>query len=180
MRPTETVGCPDAREVVDVTTAPVVKSDDNLARLLQIAVVLEEVVEARAYEQYRRLPAEERDDDIEALLESVSSESANHRERLESLIDELDASSVAFDEIEALVGEQYAKTSAEDFDGVLYDQLHGEETSYKFYDDLIGAIEESETEFSIDRELLLDVLRDIKKDEASGVEQIATLMGERS
>ena len=162
-----------------MTTAPVVTSDDNLARLLQIAVVLEEVVEARAYEQYRRLPEDERDDDIETLLESVSSESAHHRERLESLIDELDASSVAFDEIEALVGEQYAKTSAEDFDGVLYDQLHGEETSYKFYDDLIGAIEESETAFSVDRDLLLDVLRDIRSDEASGVEQIATLMGER-
>ncbi|MFB6124510.1 MAG: ferritin-like domain-containing protein [Halanaeroarchaeum sp.] len=162
-----------------MTTAPVVESDDHLARLLQIAIVLEEVVEARAYEHYRRLPAAERDETIEALLESVSTESANHRERLEELIDELDASSVAFDEIESLVGEQYAQTRPEDFDGVLYDQLHGEETSYKFYDDLIEAIEASEGQFGVDRERLLAVLRDIREDEASGVEQIANLMTDR-
>ncbi|MFB6133086.1 MAG: ferritin-like domain-containing protein [Halanaeroarchaeum sp.] len=163
-----------------MSTAPAVESDDHLARLLQIAVVLEEVVEARAYEQYRRLPESERDEDIESLLESVSTESANHRDRIEALIEDLDADSVAFDEIEALVGEQYAKTSAADFDGVLYDQLHGEESAYKFYDDLIGAIEASDREFSISRERLLDVLRDIRADEANGVEEIATLMGDRS
>ena len=163
-----------------MSTAPSVESDDHLARLLQIAVVLEEVVEARAYEQYRRLPEAERDADIESLLESVSTESARHRERIESLIEELDADSVAFDEIEALVGEQYAKTSAADFDGVLYDQLHGEESAYKYYDDLIDAIETSETDLSIDRDRLLSVLREIRADEASGVEEIATLMGERS
>ncbi|UWG47422.1 Ferritin superfamily protein [Halanaeroarchaeum sp. HSR-CO] len=166
--------------MLDVSTTPVVESDDHLARLLQIAVVLEEVVEARAYEQYRRLPEAERDAAIESLLESVSAESAQHRERIEGLIEELDASSVAFDEIEALVGEQYAKTSAADFDGVLYDQLHGEESAYKFYDDLISAIEESEKQFSIERDRLLAVLRDIRKDEAEGVAAIANLMGERT
>lgn len=163
-----------------MNSAPAVESDDHLARLLQIAVVLEEVVEARAYEHYRRLPAEERDDAIESLLESMSTESANHRERLEALIGELDAKSVAFDEIESLVGEQYAQTRPEDFDGVLYDQLHGEETSYKFYDDLIGAIEATDREFGVDRGRLLSTLRNIREDEASGVQQIADMMEERS
>ncbi|MFB6133761.1 MAG: ferritin-like domain-containing protein [Halanaeroarchaeum sp.] len=153
-----------------------VESDDHLARLLQIAVVLEEVVEARAYEHYRRLPAGERDDAIESLLESMSTESANHRERLEALIGELDARSVAFDEIESLVGEQYAQTRPEDFDGVLYDQLHGEETAYKFYDDLIHAIEATDHAFGLDRERLLSMLRAIRDDEAAGVEQIANMM----
>ena len=114
-----------------MTTAPRVESADQLARLLQIAVVLEEMVEARAYEHYRSLPAAERDESIEALLESVSTQSAEHRQRLESLIEELDASSVAFEAIEELVGEQYAQTRREDFDGVLYDQLHGEEIDDK-------------------------------------------------
>ncbi|AKH97271.1 rubrerythrin [Halanaeroarchaeum sulfurireducens] len=163
-----------------MSTTQVVESDEQLARLLQIAVVLEEVVEARAYEQYRRLPDAERDEDIQSLLESVSEESARHRDRIEALIADLDARSVAFDEIETLVGERYAKTSAEDFDGVLYDQLHGVETAYKFYDDLIGAIEASEGSLSIDRRRLLDVLREIRADEAEGVERIATLMGGRT
>ncbi|MFB6069848.1 MAG: ferritin-like domain-containing protein [Halanaeroarchaeum sp.] len=163
-----------------MTAAPVVESDEHLARLLQIAIVLEEVVEARAYEHYRRLPEAERDDAIEALLEDVSDESARHRERLEGLVEELDANSVAFDEIESLVSEQYAQTRPEDFDGVLYDQLHGEETSYKFYDDLIDAIEQSEEEFTVERERLLSILESIRDDEASGVEQIATMMADRS
>ncbi|MFB6093375.1 MAG: ferritin-like domain-containing protein [Halanaeroarchaeum sp.] len=163
-----------------MTAAPTVESDDHLVRLLQIGVVLEEVVEARAYEQYRRLPEAERDDDIESLLESVREESAAHRERLESLIEDLDARSVAFDEIENLVKEQYGPHGTEDFDGVLYDQLNGEETAYKFYDDLIGAIEESGDDLSVDREHLLTVLRDIREDEATGVEAIASLMGDRS
>ena len=163
-----------------MSTTQVVQSDEQLARLLQIAVVLEEVVEARAYEQYRRLPDAEREDDIQSLLESVSEESASHRERLEALIEELDAKSVAFDEIETLVGERYGKTNAEDFDGILYDQLHGVETAYKFYDDLLCAIEASEGPLSIDRRRLLDVLREIRDDEADGVERIATLMGGRS
>ena len=163
-----------------MTTAPRVESDDQLARLLQIAVVLEEVVEARAYEHYRSLPAAERDAKIESLLESVSTQSAAHRERLESLIQDLDASSVAFGEIEDLVSDQYAKTRPEDFDGVLYDQLHGEETSYKFYDDLIEAIEETDREFGIDRDRVLDILETIREEEASGVERVANLMEERA
>ncbi|MFB6266812.1 MAG: ferritin-like domain-containing protein [Halodesulfurarchaeum sp.] len=163
-----------------MTTAPRVQSDDQLARLLQIGVVLEEVVEARAYEHYRRLPDEERDETIEALLEDVSAESAAHRDRLEELIEALDASSVSFAEIEELVAERYAQTRPEDFDGVLYDQLHGEETAYKFYDDLIGAIEETDREYGLPREQLLETLREIRADEAAGVEDIANLMEERA
>lgn len=163
-----------------MTTAPRVESDDQLARLLQIAVVLEEVVEARAYEHYRSLPAADRDERIEALLESVSTQSAEHRERLEALIEDLDASSVAFDEIEGLVSEQYAQTRPEDFDGVLYDQLHGEETSYKFYDDLIEALEESTRGFGIERARVIEVLSAIREEEAAGVERVANLMEERA
>jgi rubrerythrin len=162
-----------------MTTAPRVESDDQLARLLQIAVVLEEVVEARAYEHYRSLPAADRDAEIEALLESVSTQSAAHRERLEALIEDLDASSVAFDEIETLVGEQYAQTRPEDFDGVLYDQLHGEETSYKFYDDLIEALQGTDRQFGIEKERVLETLSGIRDEEAAGVERVANLMEER-
>lgn len=161
-----------------MTTAPRVESPDQLARLLQIGVVLEELVEARAYEHYRLLPEDEREETIETFLESVSTQSADHRDRLEDLIEDLDASSVAFEEIETLVGEQYAQTRPEDFDGILYDQLHGEETAYKFYADLIEAIEESDRDYGIDRERLLEVLRTIRDEEAAGVKRVAELMEE--
>jgi len=157
-----------------------VDSDTQLARLLQIGVVLEEVVEARAHRHYRTLPEAERDDVIEALLEEASEESHEHRRRLENLIDDLDATSVPFDEVKELVGNQYAKTKPEDFDGVLYDQLHGEETAYKFYDDLIDAVEASDAEFGVDRSKLLDTLRDIREEEARGVEEVANMMEERA
>ncbi|MFT4945314.1 MAG: rubrerythrin [Halovenus sp.] len=147
-------------------------SDHQLARLLQIGVVLEEVVEARAAKH-----ASESDDiggEVRALLEAAVAESADHRDRLEGLVDELDAETVGFAEIERLVEKQYEAEEA--FDGVLYDQLCNEETAYKFYDDLIEAIEGSNARFSVDRGRLLRILREVRADEAEGVEAVTDLM----
>ena len=162
-----------------VSLAARVESDAQLARLLQIGVVLEEVVEVRAHRHYKSLPAAERADAVEDLLDEAVEESADHRRQLESLIEALDAAEVPVGQIESLVGEQYASSQPEDFDGVLYDQLHGEETAYKFYDDLITAIEDSEAQFSVDRANLLETLRDIRAAEAEGVEAVAHLMEKR-
>jgi rubrerythrin len=158
-----------------------VASDHQLARLLQIGIVLEEVVEARAYRHYQSLSAEERalDAEIEDLLEHSAEESARHRQRLEELVAELDAESVPFEDIEALVTAKYGQTKPDDFDGVLYDQLCNEETAYKFYDDLIAAIEDADADFSVDRDRLLDVLYDIRQEEADGVELVTDVMEER-
>ncbi|QLG26277.1 ferritin-like domain-containing protein [Halorarum halophilum] len=155
-----------------------VTSDHQLARLLQIGVVLEEVVEARSTHHYRELDGDF-DDEIEALLEHAAEESAEHRERLEDIIEELDAESVSYEEIEALVEAQYGQTKPEDFDGLLYDQLCNEETAYKFYDDLIGAVEGSDSRFSVDRDRLLATLREIREEEAEGVEEVTDIMERR-
>jgi rubrerythrin len=165
--------------VVGVSVAHRVSTDHQLARLLQIGVVLEEVVEVRAARHYETLSPEERDAEIEALLEEAREESAEHRERLEALIDQLDAEAVPLDEVEALVESTYAQTGPEDFDGVLYDQLHGEETAYKFYDDLVEAIEASDASFGLDREELLATLRSIREEEAAGVEEVTEIMEAR-
>ena len=156
-----------------------VSSDHQLARLLQIGVVLEEVVEVRAARHYDTLSPEERDEGIEELLEEAREESAEHRDRLETLIDELDARSVPLEEIETLVEGHYAQTGPEDFDGVLYDQLHSEETAYKFYDDLIEAIEASDADLAVDREELLATLEEIREEEAEGVEEVTKVMEAR-
>jgi len=158
-----------------------VGSDRQLARLLQIGIVLEEVVEARASRHYQSLAEEDRtlDAEIEALLEGAAEESADHRKRLEALIGGLTADSVPFDEIETLVEARYGQTKPEDFDGVLYDQLCNEETAYKFYDDLIEAIEASDAEFTVDRQRLLEVLRGLRAEERDGVEEVTQIMEER-
>ena len=158
-----------------------VGSDHQLARLLQIGVVLEEVVEARAYRHYQSLAEEDRDleADVEALLEDAAEESARHRERLEELVDGLDADSIPFEDIETLVEARYGRTKPEDFDGVLYDQLCNEETAYKFYDDLIEAIEASDAAFSVDRNHVLDVLGGLRAEERDGVEEVTQIMEER-
>ncbi|TSD13901.1 ferritin-like domain-containing protein [Haloglomus irregulare] len=154
-----------------------VASDHQLARLLQIGMVLEEVVEARAHKHNESLD-DEQDTDIEALLRDAAEESAGHRASLESLVDELEGDPVAYEEIEQLVAARYEADT--DTDGVLYDQLANEETAYKFYDDLIEAIEGSDVRFSIDRGRLLDTLREIRDDEAAGVEDVTRLMEARS
>ena len=63
---------------------------------------------------------------------------------------------------------------------MLYDQLCNEETAYKFYDDLITAIEGSDVRFTIGRERLLSVLRAIREEEAEGVEEVTELMETRT
>ena len=154
-----------------------VTSDHQLARLLQIGIVLEEVVEARA--QHHTGTLDGHDPEIEALLADAADEAAVHRERLEAIVDQLDVESIPFEEVEALVEAQYGQTKPEDFDGVLYDQLCNEETAYKFYDDLIGAIRASEVPFSIDRNRLLDTLVTLREEEADGVEAVTKIMERR-
>ncbi len=155
-----------------------VTTDGQLARLLQIGIVLEEVVEARAHHHYRSLDAE-LDPEVEALLEDAAEESADHRARLEELIEGLGVDSIPFDEIESLVDARYGRTRPEDFDGVLYDQLCNEETAYKFYDDLIEAVTGSDAAFSIDREALLRTLETIRNEEAEGVREVTEVMERR-
>jgi rubrerythrin len=155
-----------------------VESDHQLARLLQIGIVLEEVVEARAYKHAQTMDIE-LDESTLSLLEEAADESADHRTELEGLVDELEADPVPFDQIETLVEAQYGKTKPEDFDGVLYDQLCNEETAYKFYDDVIAAIETSDTTFSIDRSRLLTTLSHIREEEAEGAEEVTTMMENR-
>ncbi|WP_439025848.1 ferritin-like domain-containing protein [Haloarchaeobius sp. DT45] len=158
-----------------------VSTDHQLARLLQIGAVLEEVVESRAYHHLDSFGDESTqvDEEIRDLLEHAAEESAEHRDRLEALIEDLDAETVPYEEINTLVEAKYAQTKPEDFDGLLYDQLCNEETAYKFYDDLIEAIEASDTDFSIDRDRVLDTLRSIREEEADGVEEVATIMEDR-
>ncbi|MFA9415329.1 ferritin-like domain-containing protein [Natrinema sp. HArc-T2] len=158
-----------------------VSSDHQLTRLLQIGVVLEEVVESRAALHLDSLPPEERadfDEEVEELLADAAAESAAHREQLEALIDDLEADTVEYEEINALVDAQYGPP--EDTDGVLYDQLANEETAYKFYDDLITAIEASDTEFAVDRDRLLEALYDIREEERAGVEEVTGIMERRA
>jgi rubrerythrin len=147
-------------------------SDHQLARMLQIGVVLEEVIEARAAKHAAE--SDEIDSEVRDLLEAATEESARHRERVEELVAELDAETVGFEQIQQLVEQQYE--TDQDFDGVLYDQLCNEETAYKFYDDLIEAIETSEASFSIDRDRLLDILEEIRAEEKAGVEEVTELM----
>ena len=154
-----------------------VGSDHQLARLLQIGIVLEEVVEARA-EKHAEVSEADLDPEVRVFLKEAAEESADHRTRLETLLAELDADTVAFEEIEPLVAERYE--AADDFDGVLYDQLCNEETAYKFYEDLLAAIETSDIQFRVDRERLRSVLAEIKAEEEAGVERVTELMEERT
>ncbi len=160
-----------ATEAVTMSLQSPVGSDHQLARLLQIGAVLEEVVEARAT---KHCESDVIDDDVRAMLEEAAEESARHRERIDDVIDELDAETIPFDEIQPLVEQQYE--ADQDFDGVLYDQLCNEETAYKFYDDLIDAVEQSDATFSIDRDRLLGILREIRAEEEAGVEEVTELM----
>lgn len=181
LRVCPSVGIDDHVGWLSVAVNDRVDSERQLARLLQIGIVLEEIVEVRSFRHYQSLPDDEREDDerIEALLSEAQEESAEHRRRLEDLLEDLDAATVPFEQIERLVEDRYGQTKPTDFDSLLYDQLHGEESAYKFYDDLIAGIEASDAEFSIDRYRLISTLEEIREEEAEGVEEVIALMGDQ-
>jgi len=114
--------------VVAVSVSQRIASDDQLARLLQIGIVLEEVVEARAHHHYQSLSTPNSTTRSRRCSPTPPRSRPNTAsERLESLIEGLGVDSVPFDEIESLVDARYGRTRPEDFDGVLYDQLCNEE-----------------------------------------------------
>jgi len=152
-----------------------VSSDHQLARLLQIGVVLQEVIEARARKHLES--TDDLEEDLESILEAAVDRANTHRGHLETLIDDLEADSVAYRDIEPLVEAQYQ--ADQDFDDIIYDQLCNAETAYKFLDDLCGALEESDADFGVEREHLRTVLEELREAEANGVEAVTELMGER-
>lgn len=153
-----------------------VESDHQLARLLQIGVVLQEVIEARATKHLES--ADELDADLREVLQTATKRASTHRRRLETLIDDLDAESVAYEDIEPLVSAQYQ--TDQDFDDIIYDQLCNAETAYKFLEDLLAALDESDGTFGVDRDELRTILTDVREAEARGVESVTALMEERS
>ncbi|MDX1746006.1 MAG: ferritin-like domain-containing protein, partial [Halobacteriales archaeon] len=106
-------------------------------------------------------------------------ESGEHRRQLEKLLDELDGDTVPYDEIETLVRQKYGSSRPETVEELLHDQLDGEQTAYTFYDGVIAAIEDAETEFGVDRDRLLSVLRRIRAEEAEGAEEVNEVIESR-
>lgn len=156
-----------------------VSSERELVRLLQVGIVLEEVVEARASQHAKSLSPTGQDISdpaIQAVLAEAQDESAEHRARLEELINQLDADTVSFDRVEQLVQDTYGQTRPEGFDDIVYEQFHAEESAYKFYDDLIDAINDSPVEFGVDRDTLLRTLDEIREDEADGAREVMALI----
>lgn len=155
-----------------------IPSERQLVRLLQTGIVLEEIVEVRSAKHYETATArwDIIDENHKELFEEAQEESAEHRARLETLIERLDAETVPFKRIEQLVASKYERTKPQEFHNILYDQLHGEKTAYKFYDNLINAIKNSNTAFSVDRDELFATLREIRKEEAEGVKEVMELI----
>lgn len=161
-----------------MSVAEAISSDEQLTRVLQIGVVLEELVEARAYYHYQTIGGDV-DADVESLLREAREESREHRRSIEALIEDLEAETVPYDEIEALVRERYETSTAETVEALLRDQLASEETAYTYYDAVIDAIETGNAEFGVDRDRLLSTLREIRAEEADGVDEVTELLGRR-
>ncbi|QGN06878.1 ferritin-like domain-containing protein [Halorhabdus sp. CBA1104] len=153
-----------------------IASDHQLARLLQIGVVLQEVIEARSSKHIES--NDDLDGELHGLLEDAIEQANAHRQRLETLIGDLDADSVAYEDIEPLVEAQYQ--ADQDFDDIVYDQLCNAETAYKFFDDLLDALAESEATVGIDSDDLGRTLEDLREAEARGVEAVTDVMEERA
>lgn len=154
-----------------------VPSEDDLARLLQIGVVIEEYAE----EKSARLLSEAVDDEgVREMLGESLEESDEHRRRILDVVrrmgaevDEEHVESLVKDAVEANVDEPANPDEA------LRQQLGSERLAYSYYDSLIEACRASE---SIDDGVLaevLDTLEDICEDEREDAEKIETVLNKK-
>lgn len=154
-----------------------VPSEEDLARLLQIGVVIEEYAEEKSA---RLLTEEIGDDEVRGMLDEALEESDEHRNRLLGLlrgvgedVDEDRVENLVRDTVEAKVGE------LNDSDEALRHQLESERLAYSYYDSLIEACRASD---SIDDAVLGDVLEtleEIREEELEDAEKIETILKER-
>lgn len=154
-----------------------VPSEDDLARLLQIGVVIEEYAE----EKSARLLSESVDDEgVREMLGESLEESDEHRRRILDVVrrmgaemDEEHVENLVRDAVEANVDEPANPDEA------LRQQLGSERLAYSYYDSLIEACRASD---SIDDETMaevLDTLEDIREDEREDAEKIETVLNEK-
>ncbi|MDZ7687325.1 MAG: ferritin-like domain-containing protein [Halobacteriales archaeon] len=153
-----------------------VPSEDDLARLLQIGVVIEEYAE----EKSARLLSDAVDDgSVREMLGESLEESDEHRRRILKVvrrmgadIDEEHVESLVRDAVEANID------TPRNSDEALRQQLDSELLAYSYYDSLIEACLASE---NIDDETLAEVvetLEEIREDELEDAEKIENVLNE--
>ncbi|MFB6162873.1 MAG: ferritin-like domain-containing protein [Halococcoides sp.] len=154
-----------------MSVARSIDSAHQFARLVQIGVVLEELVETRAQSQ-----ASVADDPVRAHLERAGATAAEHRTRLLAILDAVASDPGPAEELQTLVQHQYE--ADQEFDHVLYDHLCNVETAYKFYADLLAALESSTVELPADEGAIVDRIAHLKADERRAVEATTDLLDE--
>ncbi len=153
-----------------------VPSVEDLARLLQIGVVIEEYAE----EKSARLLSESVDDEeVREMLDESLHESDEHRRELLELVRRVGAD-VDEEHVESLVREAVEANvdPPANPDEALRQQLGSERLAYSYYDSLIEACRASD---EIDDETLDEVvgkLKEIREDEREDAEKIETVLNE--
>lgn len=154
-----------------------VPSEEDLARLLQIGVVIEEYAEEKSA---RLLTEEICDDEVRGMLDEALEESDEHRNRILELVrgvgedvDEDRVESLVRDTVEAKVG------GTEDSEEALRHQLNSERLAYSYYDSLIEACRASDSIDDVVLKDVLETLEEIREDELEDAEKIETILKER-
>lgn len=152
------------------------RSNQQLVRLLQICLVLEEIVEARATKQAKQ--SGRLDEETRRVLEETVATSARHRQRLTVLLESVDADSVSFGEVQQLVDDRYE--AEKNFENPLYDQLCNSETLFKLYETLIETLTDRQAEPGLDSEYLRSGLKELRAEETESVQEITRLLESRA
>lgn len=151
-----------------------VPSEKDLARLLQIGVVIEEYAE----EKSARLLSDAVDDEgVREMLDESLEESDEHRRRILDVVRRMGAD-VDEDHVESLVRDAVEANVEEPAnpDEALRQQLGSERLAYSYYDSLIEACRASERIDDGTLTDVLDTLEDIREDELEDAEMIETVL----
>jgi rubrerythrin len=158
------------RTMTAVDSRVAVPSEDDLARLLQIGVVIEEYAEEKSA---RLLSDEVEDEEVRETLDEALTESDEHRRRLLSLVREV-GEDVDEERVESLVRESVESNvpSPDDPDEALRHQLESERLAGSYYDSVIETCRASTRIDDATVGRIVETLEEIRDDEYEDAEKI--------
>lgn len=146
--------------------------DQELHRLLQVALVFETIIEARVQHHYETHATES---EIQVLKETQK-ECREHRERLLDLLETLGICRESHVELAETVSKRYTHCEQSTVVDGLHDQLASETAAYLFYSRVLQRLSATEYDGEGDLGEVVDVLESIKEDERTGMMEILAIL----
>lgn len=146
--------------------------DQELHRLLQVALVFETIIETRVQHHYENYGAKSE----KQVLKETQKECREHRERLLDLLETLGICRESHVELAETVSKRYTHCEQANVVEGLRDQLASEIAAYVFYSRVLQRLTAAEYVGDADLGEVVNVLESIKEEEKEGVMEMLAIL----